>query len=186
MAGRYLLPTVPASPITDEQVREALDVVKHIPVGDEAWDGVETKWEGKPAKKIIVEPRKPLAWAQGMFILVREHLEREAAMIGLSVTLAPKLRPMICRYDYHDGEHRNPSWFEINQINMGQFHRHVYNVLAFEKLGKWDACAEPIEQPNNENLPPQRRLAHLKSRFVDDLGIEFLDKSGALRLFGSP
>lgn len=178
--------SMPASPITDEQVSEALDVAKHIPFESEAWEGALTTWDGKPAKKIIVEPEKPLTWAQGMFILVRDVPEHEAAMVGLSVILTPKLKPMICRYDYHDGIHRNPPWCDISEINMGQFHRHVYNVRAFKELNRWDACAEPINQPKNENLPPQRRLAHLKSRFVEDLEIEFLDKHGARLIFDRP
>lgn len=170
-----------ASPISDEQVQEALLAKKYLPIDPDRQKSDQHGGEVYTRLPLEVES---CPWAHGFSMVFREEWQESRAKVGLIATLSPSYRVWICRYDYHPGAHHNPDWFPPFEIGIKRFHRHLFTNRAYREHGpgQWDACATEIEQPKNP-LPPQQYLVHLKRVFMSDLKVETLDRWGYHALF---
>lgn len=169
-----------ASPFTDAQIQKILEVPKFWPI--EATVRKITGQGGIAAKEVDLECDE-LSVGTKLLVEYRDADRRISPLIALKVLLTRRHKEMICRYDVHNGMHRNPKWYTPQLVNSRQFHRHVFNERAYRETGVWDQCGDFIIQPQHP-LPPQRYSEFLRHRFITDLNIKFTDKTGALALFG--
>lgn len=110
-------------------------------------------------------------------IKVKDSDDTMSLMLLAKIGKRPE-QPM-CRYEIQNAEHANPPWYPPPVVEFGEYHKHVYNVRAYEEFfGDWDKCADVLGRPK-KNSSPASELNALKEMFLRQLNIEIIDRDAA-------
>lgn len=162
------------------EVDKLLTLPKYI--DGEMWNEKATprgrKDEEQVAIPCVLDDESQFADAK-LKVIIRVDHRKETMAFVLNVRLGKRPEQPICRYEVQNSEHINPPWYSPEVIEVGEFHRHVFNARAYEEyyMG-WDKCADSLGMPS-KNSSPQSEYQSLKKKFLTDLNIDIRDKDAS-------